>query len=339
MMRRQVMRKGFPPARFAAVRAASGLVTVAVLATGGVALAGGTAAAEQGAMIVPASGTITGSPNGYCRSGNSHDGFDIAGPTGASVKASADGTVRQSDNAASPGNRVVIDHAGGWETRYLHLNSRAVSTGQKVKKGQVIGTIGSTGHSTGPHLHFQVERNDVVIRDSSLLNNFRCGSAVSQGKTISYSFPGLPGGGGVVDAYPKLREGDRGDAVKSLQTHLVTAGHSVEKDGVFGAKTLAAVKAFQKKIGTGVDGVVGPKTWGALLTAPAKGTKLREGSTGTEVEYLQRGLNATLGRSLDVDGKLGAASKAAVIAYQKSRGLAADGVVGPTTWSAFKSGK
>ncbi|MFD6668990.1 MULTISPECIES: peptidoglycan DD-metalloendopeptidase family protein [Streptomyces] len=310
-----------------------------VLATGSVALTSGTAAAEQGAMIVPAGGTITGSPNGYCRSGNPHDGFDIAGPTGASVKAAADGTVRQSDHAASPGNRVVIDHAGGWETRYLHLNSRAVSTGQKVKKGQVIGTIGSTGHSTGPHLHFQVERNDVVIRDASLLDDFRCGSTVSQGRTIAYAFPGLPGGGGAVDAYPKLREGDRGDAVKNLQTHLAAAGHSVEKDGVFGAKTLQAVKAFQKKIGTAADGVVGPKTWGALVTAPAKGTKLREGSSGTEVKYLQRGLNATLGRSLAVDGKLGSASKAAVVAYQKSRGLAADGVVGPSTWSALKSGR
>ncbi|SOD63422.1 Putative peptidoglycan binding domain-containing protein [Streptomyces zhaozhouensis] len=319
-------------------RPLSWLATAAILATTGVALSGGPAQAAQGAMIVPASGSITGTPNGYCGSGNSHAGFDIAGPTGASVVAAADGTVRQSDWASSPGNRVVIDHAGGWETRYLHLDSRSVTAGQTIKKGQVLGTIGSTGHSTGPHLHFQIERNDVVIRDASLLDDFRCGTTVAQGRAISYSFPGLPASD-ASGTYPKLREGDRGDAVTRLQERLTAAGHQLENDGVFGPLTTAAVRAFQSKIGTEVDGVVGPKTWAALETAPARGDKLRDGSTGTEVRYLQRGLNAALGLSLEVDGKFGPATRAAVISYQSSRGLAADAVVGPNTWNALKGGR
>jgi len=318
------------------VAGTAGLAAAAGMTVG---VGAGPAHAETGAMIVPTSGTITGTPHGYCRSGSSHDGFDIAASTGTTVVAAADGVVRQSDSAASPGNRVVIDHAGGWETRYLHLDSRAVSTGQRVSKGQVVGTVGSTGHSTGPHLHFQVERNDTVIRDASLLDDFRCGSTVSRGRAIGYGFSGLPASGSAVGAYPTLRQGDRGDAVTQLQKALTAAGHAVSADGVFGPATAGAVKAFQAAVGTTSDGVVGPRTWGALMTASAKGTKLREGSSGEEVKHLQRGLNATLGSGLTVDGRFGAATKSAVVAYQRSRGLAADGVVGPATWGALKGGR
>ncbi|MGO1885925.1 MAG: peptidoglycan DD-metalloendopeptidase family protein, partial [Citricoccus sp.] len=255
--------------------------SVAVLGSGALAMGAAPAQAENGAMIMPTGGSITGTPNGYCRSGNSHKGFDIAAATGTTVVASADGTVVTSDYASSPGNRVVINHASGWETRYLHLNSKSVPVGQKVKKGQVIGTVGSTGGSTGPHLHFQIERNNVVIRDASLINDFNCGSTVTRGKAISYSFPGLPGGSSVSTEYPKLREGDRGTAVTLLQNSLRTAGNNPGTiDGVFGANTAISVRGFQKKMGLTVDGVVGPKTWGALVTYPANGTKLRNGSTG-----------------------------------------------------------
>lgn len=315
-----------------------------ILVASGVALGVGPVAApaahaETGAMIVPASGKITGTPGGYCRSGSSHDGFDIAAASGTTVVASADGKVRQADYASSPGNRIVIDHAGGWETRYLHLSSKSVKTGQTVKKGQKIGTVGSTGNSTGAHLHFQVERNGAVIRSSSLLDDFRCGSTVARGKAIQYGFSGLPGGSSSSTMYPKLRKGDRGNDVKRLQVHLTTAGHRVTADGSFGSATDAAVRAFQKKIGTKSDGVVGPKTWGALETAPAKGTKLREGSEGMEVKYLQRGINANLGTTLKVDGKFGSSTVSAVKRYQTSRGLKADAVVGPDTWAKLKGGR
>ena len=316
----------------------SGVAALGLAAGMALTLGAPSALAEEGAMIVPASGKVTGTPNGYCTSGNSHDGFDIAASVGTPVVASADGTVRQADYADSPGNRIVLDHASGWETRYLHLDSKAVSTGESVTKGQVIGTVGNTGSSTGPHLHFQIERNDSVIRDGSLLDDFTCHSTVSQGSAIGYSFPGLPGGGDVVNDFPKLREGDRGEKVELAQTLLTQAGYDTEVDGVFGEATVASLKAFQEEVGAEVDAVLGPKSWGALLTAPAAGDKLREGSSGEEVKYLQRGLNATLRIDLGIDGKLGSATLSAVKQYQESRGLAADGVVGPDTWSALKSG-
>ncbi len=140
-------------------------------------------------------------------------------------------------------------------------------------------------------------------------------------------------------AYPKIRQGDSGTAVKNAQVLLTAAGHPVEQDGKFGSETLAAVKAFQSKVGTSADGVVGPKTWGALVTARATGEKLRTGSEGAQVKILQRGLNATLGEDLVIDGKFGSATTSAVKRYQSSRGLSVDGVVGPATWGALKGGR
>ena len=88
-----------------------------------------------------------------------HNGADLIGQrVGAPVRAFADGIVVTSrfDNAA--GNFVRLDHGQNVHTRYLHLNSLAVVAGQRVKKGDIIGTYGSTGQSTGPHLHFEVRR-------------------------------------------------------------------------------------------------------------------------------------------------------------------------------------
>ncbi|MFC7401045.1 peptidoglycan DD-metalloendopeptidase family protein [Citricoccus sp. GCM10030269] len=328
-----------PVRRFAA-RVAAMSATAVVLGAGFVGLGATPASAETGAMIMPTSGSITGTPNGYCRSGNSHEGFDIAAPTGRKVVAAADGKVVTSDYASSPGNRVVVDHASGWETRYLHLNSKSVSVGQTVKKGQTVGYVGSTGGSTGPHLHFQIERNDVVVRDGSLLNDFTCGSTVTSGRAINYAFPGLSGGSSGSVAYPKLREGDRGEAVTQLQNALKNAGVNPGTiDGVFGTDTKSAVRSFPSKVGTGVDGVVGPKTWGALVTYPANETKLRNGSTGTQVIYLQRGLKATTGINLATDGKFGSNTESALRQYQSSRNLESDGVAGPNTWNALKKGQ
>lgn len=308
-------------------------------------LAAAPAQAEQGAMIMPTSGRITGTPNGYCGSGSAHGGFDIAAPTGTKVIAAASGTVTVSGTASRPGSYVVVEHAGGWQTRYLHLSRRDVTVGQKVSKGQTLGAVGSTGNSTGPHLHFTVQRNGTVIKDASLIDDFRCGTTVSSTAVISYSFPGLPGGSATTPSpstgtYPTLRSGDRGEAVTRLQNLLAARGYSPGTiDGSFGPNTDRAVRSFQSAIGTGVDGVVGPKTWGALEARAASGATLANGSTGADVTALQKALNATRGANLTVDGRFGPATDQAVRGYQSSRSLSVDGRVGPSTWNALKNGR
>ena len=85
-----------------------------------------------------------------------HSGLDFGGNMGDPIQAAATGTVIQSKYREGYGNTVIIDHDDGWTTLYAHLSSFAVSTGAQVSLGQTIGAIGSTGWSTGPHLHFEV---------------------------------------------------------------------------------------------------------------------------------------------------------------------------------------
>ncbi|MBQ2642910.1 MAG: peptidoglycan DD-metalloendopeptidase family protein [Eubacterium sp.] len=86
-----------------------------------------------------------------------HASIDIPAPTGTPVIAAASGTVAFSYKSSSAGNFIGIDHSGGIRTRYMHLSKRYVSAGQYVKKGKVIGLVGTTGWSTGPHLDFSVQ--------------------------------------------------------------------------------------------------------------------------------------------------------------------------------------
>ena len=90
-----------------------------------------------------------------------HGGIDLAAPTGTKVVAAADGKVVAASKGAwhwSYGNMVAIYHGGGNYTNYAHLSKIKVHAGQKVKAGQLIGLCGSTGRSTGPHLHFEVHK-------------------------------------------------------------------------------------------------------------------------------------------------------------------------------------
>ena len=90
---------------------------------------------------------------------SNHQGIDIGASTGASILAAASGTVTISTYSYSAGNYIMIHHGGGVYTVYMHCSELLVAAGQEVSKGQVIGKVGSTGYSTGPHLHFGIRVN------------------------------------------------------------------------------------------------------------------------------------------------------------------------------------
>lgn len=90
-----------------------------------------------------------------------HKGMDFAAPTGTPIYAAAAGTVTTAAYSGNAGNMIAINHGNGLVTIYMHCHAMYVSAGQKVEKGQNIAIVGSTGNSTGPHLHFQVNVNGV----------------------------------------------------------------------------------------------------------------------------------------------------------------------------------
>lgn len=90
---------------------------------------------------------------------NGHPGIDFAAEEGAEIYAVAGGIVTAADYDVEKGNYVVLDHGGGLETEYQHMKSLLVSAGQSVVQGQVLGYVGSTGNSTGPHLHFEARQD------------------------------------------------------------------------------------------------------------------------------------------------------------------------------------
>ena len=93
-----------------------------------------------------------------------HSGFDFSATLGTETYATGDGVVADVErNEWGYGNMVIIDHGYGYKTRYAHLQKAAVRKGQKVKRGQKIGTIGDSGKTTGVHLHYEVLKNDVQI--------------------------------------------------------------------------------------------------------------------------------------------------------------------------------
>jgi murein DD-endopeptidase MepM/ murein hydrolase activator NlpD len=98
-----------------------------------------------------------------------HAGLDVAGSWGEPILAAADGTVVDAGFHPAYGNNVIIFHANGLSTRYGHLARILVTAGQRVSRGQEIGALGSTGYSTGPHLHFEVRRDGVLQDPLTLL--------------------------------------------------------------------------------------------------------------------------------------------------------------------------
>ncbi|WP_010094665.1 M23 family metallopeptidase [Ornithinibacillus scapharcae] len=114
-----------------------------------------------GDLVWPAVGGYISSHVGY-RWGAYHKGIDIAGPANRSILAADNGTVVFAGYQGSFGNKIEINHNNGMKTIYAHLSSINVSVGQTVQQGQTIGIMGSTGNSTGVHLHFEVYKNGAL---------------------------------------------------------------------------------------------------------------------------------------------------------------------------------
>ncbi|MBD7912594.1 peptidoglycan DD-metalloendopeptidase family protein [Clostridium cibarium] len=97
------------------------------------------------------------------RWGKKHNGIDIAHKSGDPVYCAFDGIVKECGYVSGYGNKILIEHEGNIQTVYAHLSSFETRIGAQVKKGDIIGRVGSTGNSTGPHLHFEVRANGVPI--------------------------------------------------------------------------------------------------------------------------------------------------------------------------------
>lgn len=92
-----------------------------------------------------------------------HHGVDLDADSGTPIAAISDGIVAFAGERGGYGNLVIIDHGGGYETRYAHQEHLTVTAGDLVNAGDLIGSVGSTGNSTGPHLHFEVRRDGVSV--------------------------------------------------------------------------------------------------------------------------------------------------------------------------------
>ncbi|BAB05319.1 peptidoglycan DD-metalloendopeptidase family protein [Halalkalibacterium halodurans] len=132
-----------------------------------------TASAEEKAIspihIWPTVGEIT---DTFGTRGGTHHGIDIAAPVGTPVISIADGMVRKSYYSDSYGHVIFVEHDHGLETVYAHLNERFVEEGDTVKEGEQIGTVGNTGRSSGPHLHFEVHKDEWNVEKSNAIDPF-----------------------------------------------------------------------------------------------------------------------------------------------------------------------
>lgn len=104
-----------------------------------------------------------------CPGGHFHAGIDLAAPAGTGVRATADGVADVAFNPGGYGLRVVLDHGHGLATLYGHLSASALRGGELVEAGEEVGKIGSSGLSTGPHLHFEVRRDGRPVEPAGYL--------------------------------------------------------------------------------------------------------------------------------------------------------------------------
>jgi peptidoglycan hydrolase-like protein with peptidoglycan-binding domain len=147
---------------------------------------------------------------------------------------------------------------------------------------------------------------------------------------------------GQISPWPLVKKGDENHPIRTLQYLLRARGHTVTVDGIFGAATDAAVRAFQQERQLAVDGIVGPNTWSALIITVRRGSE-GDAVRGVQEEFQFRNLSGDPSKGLAVDGIFGPETEAAVRGFQQALhtdipSVTVDGVVGPVTWQALVSG-
>lgn len=190
--------------------------------------------AERGEYVQPCAGPIT-SGFGW-RDSTQHNGIDIDLNKGDKVSAAFDGMVRVARNYGGFGNVVIIRHYNGLETVYAHLSKIKVKSGQVIVAGQTIGLGGSTGHSTGSHLHFEVRFKGVPINPKYLIS-FKEQKLVCKELTIKKTRWGLA-------AYPtnaKCYTVEKGDSVFEIAKRFAMTTTSIKEiNGLSGRIRLKA---------------------------------------------------------------------------------------------------
>jgi murein DD-endopeptidase MepM/ murein hydrolase activator NlpD len=122
-----------------------------------------------------------------------HNGIDIPAPRGTPIYATADGVVGRAKWVSGYGNYVEIEHGANIQTRYGHMSGYAVVSGQKVKKGDIVGYVGSTGRSTGNHLHYEVRINGIPVNPMAFVQTPEMLVALRSGTSVSPVAPTAPG--------------------------------------------------------------------------------------------------------------------------------------------------
>ena len=191
-----------------------------------------------------------------------HNGIDLVAKTksGGSatdhITAHTGGTVRSVGYDSSAGNFVTIQVDAATYMAYYHMKSRCtLKKGEKVSKGQVLGYMGSTGNSTGAHLHWGIKKNGSWIDPEPYLDRDYPVQKTTNKEVCTVELR-------------VLEKGAKGEPVRAMQHLLIANGFSCGDkgaDGSFGSATDKALRAYQKANGLGVDGSCGPKTWGRLL--------------------------------------------------------------------------
>ncbi|WP_328625714.1 amidase [Streptomyces sp. NBC_00353] len=258
-------------------------------------------------------------------------------------------TVRDSDTAyhakQANASALGVEHEGyiddpSWFTDTMYRASAALTRALCDKYGIPKDRAHVIGHSEAPGTdHTDPGRYWDWNRYMGFVEGDSSSGISGNGNSTGGSGGSSSSDGLGFASYTLLQSGASGAQVTAVQQLLNTHGYTAgAADGNFGAATLSAVKAYQTTRGLPAGGIVGPKTWTALLSAGSTPT-LRQGDSGAAVKRLQRSLTAALGTTVDAVGTFGPVTATAVRTYQTRQGLAVTGIVSSNTWAALHAGR